>query len=263
MMKSLSFKLTSKLVVALVAVGLLTSCESDDTTRTGMITFEDVVLDSTGVWNGSDKSGIHSQYESWGSTVDAYAGSFQSGGAIFYNIFNDYGQMGTSWQGMACSNHTDTATVGYGNQYSVAAGSGAAGSTNFCLLNSDSATCSFDMPLIIKSIYLTNSTYTYLAIRDSNDGAGFVRQFGEGDYFKVTITGLDMNGAVTDRVDCYLADFRAGKQVVVKDWTKVDLSPLGNVKQLVFTFFSTDRGDWGMNTPAYACLDNITYTIEE
>ncbi|OPZ95416.1 MAG: hypothetical protein BWY72_02124 [Bacteroidetes bacterium ADurb.Bin416] len=119
------------------------------------------------------------------------------------------------------------------------------------------------MPLIINSIYLTNSTYTYLAIRDSNDGAGFVRQFGEGDYFKVTITGLDMNGAVTDRVDCYLADFRAGKQVVVKDWTKVDLSPLGNVKQLVFTFFSTDRGDWGMNTPAYACLDNITYTIEE
>ncbi|NLT04630.1 MAG: DUF4465 domain-containing protein [Bacteroidales bacterium] len=263
MMKSFTFKQASKLVVALVAVGMLTACESDDNTRTGMITFEDVALDSTGVWNGSDKSGTHSQYDSWGSMVDAYTGTFQSGVARFLNIFNDYGPMGTSWQGMACSNHTDTATAGYGNQYSVAAGVGAAGSTNFCLLNSDSATCSFDQPLIVNSLYLTNSTYAYLALRDGNDGAGYVTKFKEGDYFKLTITGLDTNGAVTDRVDFYLADFRAGKQVVVKDWTKVDLSTLGNVKQLVFTFFSTDTGDWGMNTPAYACMDNLSYTIEE
>lgn len=262
-MKSFTFKQATKLIVALVAVGMLTACESNDTTRSGMITFEDVALDSTGVWNGSDKSGTHSQYESWGSTVDAYAGSFQSGVARFLNTFNDYGSMGTSWQGMACSNLTDTVTAGYGNQYSVAAGSGAAKSATFCLLNSDSATCSFDQPLIVNSLYLTNSTYTYLALRDGNDGLGAVKKFEEGDYFKLTITGIDPNGTVTDRVDVYLADFRAGKQVVVKDWTKVDLSTLGNVKQLVFTFYSTDTGDWGMNTPAYACMDNLSYTIKE
>ena len=119
-MKSFTFKQASKLVVALVAVGMLTACESDDNTRSGMITFEDVALDSTGVWNGSDKSGTHSQYESWGSMVDAYAGSFQSGVARFLNTFTQ-SSWGSSWQGMACSNLTDTVTAGYGNQYSVAA----------------------------------------------------------------------------------------------------------------------------------------------
>lgn len=263
MMKSLTLKMTTRLVIPVLTIGLFTACEPEDATRTGLITFEDVALDSTGVWNGRDKMGTHSQYESWGSTVDAYTGSFRSGVATFENTFSDYGLMGTSWEGMACSNHTDTATAGYVNQYSVAAGVGAAQSSNFCLINSDSATCAFDQPLVVNSLYLTNSTYTYKAIRDGNDGAGFVRQFTEGDYFKVTIAGLDSTGVVTGRVDCYLADFRGGKRLVVNDWTKVELATLGKVKQLVFTFLSTDSGEWGMNTPAYACIDNLTYTLED
>lgn len=257
------FKQATRLATAVVVVALMTACEPEDTTSIGIITFEDVALDSTGVWNGSDKSGTHSQYESWGSTVDAYTGSFHSGVGEFHTIFSDYGLMGTSWEGMACSNHTDTVTAGYGNQYSVAAGAGAAGTANFCLLNSNNATCTFNQPLIVNSLYLTNSTYTYLAVRDGNDGAGFVRQFTDGDYFKVTIIGQDSLGIATDSIDCYLADFREGKRTVIKEWTKVKLTTLGKVNKLVFKFFSTDSGDWGMNTPAYACMDNLMYTIED
>lgn len=262
-MKRPSFQQATRLATAVLMTVLITACETEDSTRIGMITFEDVALDSTGVWNGSDKSGTHSQYESWGTVVDAYEGSFHAGVATFHNLFNDYGLMGSSWEGMACSNQVDTVTAGYANQYSTIAGSGANGSSQFCLINSDNATCTFDQPLMVNSLYLTNSTYTYLAIRDGNDGAGFVRPFSEGDYFKVTIVGLDSLGTATDSVDCYLADFREGKREVVNAWTNVNLSTLGKVKQLSFTFFSTDSGAWGMNTPAYVCLDNLMYTIEE
>lgn len=258
-MKPIPLKPSFLLAVAVLALGVLTACENEDIPRTGIITFEDVVLDSTGVWNGSDKSGTL-QKDDYGS--DVYAGFFQSGPARFHNNFTD-AVVYTYWSGMACSNHTDTETAGFMNQYSAAAGSGAAGSANFCLINSDNARYTFDQPRRVKSVYLTNSTYVYLAIKDGNDGAGFVRAFEEGDTFIVTITGLDNDGQVVGSVDSYLADYRNGHRSVVKNWTQFDLSPLGRVKSLVFTFSSTDVGDFGMNTPAYACMDNLIYVVED
>jgi hypothetical protein len=43
----------------------------------------------------------------------------------------------------------------------------------------------------------------------------------------------------------------------MNDWRYVDLSSLGKVKKLGFALDSSDGGDWGINTPAYFCIDNF------
>src|SRR5665647_51068 len=80
------------------------------------ISFEDVVLDSTGYWNGSDLSGTLSSYESWGTPIYSYSGSYKSGILNCPNHFyEDQTFNSTWWDGMACSSKTDKETIGYAN----------------------------------------------------------------------------------------------------------------------------------------------------
>ncbi len=240
---------------------MLTACEPDESSNTGIITFEDVPLDSTGYWNGSDLNGTHSTYLSDWGLIDQYSETFTSGILRCHNVF-EVSQWGSSWKGMACSNHTDRDSVGYGNQYSVYAASGAKGSAKFAVLNSDSARCTFNYLVQVNSLMINNATYAYLTMKYGKDGSGYARKFVAGDYFRVTIAGVGINGTRTGSVDVYLADFRDGKSYVCDNWTTVQLGELGLVKSLVFTFASTDSGDSGINTPAYACIDNLNYTLE-
>jgi hypothetical protein len=43
----------------------------------------------------------------------------------------------------------------------------------------------------------------------------------------------------------------------VNTWEWLDLKSLGVVAALNFSMESTDMGDWGINTPAYFCLDDF------
>ena len=65
----------------------------------------------------------------------------------------------------------------------------------------------------------------------------------------------------TDSVDFYLADYRFAdnsEDYIVKDWTFVSLEALGDVDSLLFSLTSTDNDSmFGMNTPAYFCMDNF------
>ena len=103
--------------------------------------------------------------------------------------------------------------------------------------------------------YITNSAYTYNSL---TGGDSFAKKFGLGDWFKLTITGYDANDEETGTKEYYLADLRdADKAYIIKDWRYVDLSGLGKVKKIGFALSSTDTGTYGMNTPAYFCLDNF------
>ncbi len=65
----------------------------------------------------------------------------------------------------------------------------------------------------------------------------------------------------TDTIEYYLADYRfdeSEKDYIIKTWQWVDLSSLGKVDSLMFGLESSDNGDWGMNTPAYFCMDDLT-----
>lgn len=248
---------------AILAAGLsvaLTACDPETEVTNSVITFEDVALDGQGVWNGSNKAGTMNSYESWGSVVNSYTSHFSSGILNCSNVFNqDQTYFSTWWSGMACTNHNDMDSIGFGNQYSVYAPAGAAGSAKFALVGSDSAFCTFTVPVEIKSLMYNNSTYVYWSLKEGMDGAGYVRKFEAGDYFLVTVIGYDANNVKTGEVLLPLADFRNSKTYVCSDWTKLSLESLGKVTSLVFKFNSSDTGDWGMNTPAYVCIDNIEY----
>lgn len=211
-------------------------------------TFEDVALGEQGFWNGSDLSGE----EDSGN----YYGSFTSSVFSFDNI---YTAAWGSYMGFACSSLTDTVTSGYMNQYSPKAGEGANGSAQFALAYENGATfnCTYKEGYTnntLKSVMITNGTYVYNEIRD---GGAYSKKFESGDWFKVTFTGYK-GETETGSVDYYLADFRDGKTYINKEWVEVDLTPLSDATTVMITFDSTDKGQFGVNTPTYVFIDNLT-----
>jgi hypothetical protein len=97
------------------------------------------------------------------------------------------------------------------------------------------------------------------------NGDGFSKQFGgasgdDPDWLRLDIIGMNGQSA-TGTVPFYLADYRFAdnsQDYVVSDWTWVDLSALGPVTALMFDLSSTDMGPFGMNTPAYFVMDDLT-----
>ncbi len=190
-------------------------------------------------------------------------GWFKSGAAKLYNNFNTTYQ---SWQDFAYSNMTDTTTPGYGNQYSVIAGSGANASDNFALAYDGKNTGDFEGnhpkidiygdPAVVSGVYLTNTTYSYLSMLN---GDTYTDPYDTGDFTTVTIHGYDDLGSQTGTVDFNLADFRNGNSYIVDEWTWVDLSGLGEVASLEFAMSSSQLGDFNyMNNPAYFAMDDLT-----
>ncbi len=110
-------------------------------------------------------------------------------------------------------------------------------------------------------MFVTNSTYAALSMEN---GDAYAKKFGgadgtDPDWFLLTIKGYD-KGAYTDSTNFYLADFRSenpADDYILKSWAWVDLQGLGAVDSLTFELHSSDVGAYGMNTPAYFCLDNL------
>ncbi|MBR6284672.1 MAG: DUF4465 domain-containing protein [Muribaculaceae bacterium] len=101
--------------------------------------------------------------------------------------------------------------------------------------------------------FVTNSTWVYYAVE--NGECPPARAFTEGDSFKLIAHGEDYGGREkTAEIELAWHD---GKLHRLNKWTYWNLSSLGWVKSLYFTVESTDTGDWGMNTPAYFCIDKL------
>lgn len=213
----------------------------------------DLTLDAESYWNGSDLSA-----------------SFSSGPARFNN---DYSTEYFSWSGWAYSNTSDKQTPGYMNQYSAITGEGfdeAPGSDGIYAISNLYGPSLIDFPaessLAPHGFYVTNSTYTALSMEE---GDWVSKTFGgesgdDPDFFKLLIWGLFRGESTADTVEYYLADYRFDnneEDYIVKTWQWVDLSPLGTVDTLLFGLESSDNGDWGMNTPAYFCLDKLAFAF--
>jgi hypothetical protein len=94
------------------------------------------------------------------------------------------------------------------------------------------------------------------------NGDAFSKKFkaADKDYFRLDVFGYRSGTRTKDSVIFYLADFRntdTTKNYIVKDWQWMDLSKLGKIDSLEFRLQSSDNGSFGMNTPAYFCLDNF------
>ncbi|MGY8738481.1 MAG: DUF4465 domain-containing protein, partial [bacterium] len=119
----------------------------------------------------------------------------------------------------------------------------------------------------VTGAYITNTTYTALSMLS---GDAFAKQFGgvtgtDPDYFRLLIEGFDDFNASTGVVEFMLADYRnlgGTLDYIVDQWTWLDLTGLGDVSSLGFSFDSSDVGSFGINTPQYFAIDNLT-TIPE
>ncbi|OIP01788.1 MAG: hypothetical protein AUJ98_03180 [Bacteroidetes bacterium CG2_30_33_31] len=214
-------------------------------------TFEDLSLPVDTFWNGSDSSG-----------------GFISGNAFFANEYN-----GTydSWAGFSYSSKTDSTTANYSNMYSAANGTGFNASQTYATAYISPYSSANYINLIntakgkiVDGFYINNNAYAYLSMLN---GDAYSKKFGglsgnDPDWFRLKITGY-LNGIFTDSTEFYLADFRDSVNThdyIIKNWTWLDLTSLGKIDSMVFSMSSSDVGSWGMNTPSYFCIDNLSTT---
>jgi hypothetical protein len=190
------------------------------------------------------------------------AGGFESGGVYFGNSYNTAWM---SWSGWAYSTTADMETTGYTNGYSSVSGTAASGDVYGVVYYS-----AYDpVPEIHllaglrtpQAIKLNNNTYTFYALRDGSYPA---TAFTTGDYFKIILTSFTDEDEQLGQVEFFLADFREETEpdYIVDEWDTVDLSPLnggtiGQVAKIQISFESTDIGDYGINTPTYAVVDDL------
>lgn len=206
--------------------------------------FEDLSLDLESYWNGSDASG-----------------EFTTASARF---FNDYNTEYYSWSGSSYSNTSDVSTPGFTNQYSAITGAGFGETGGIYGINSLYGPVVIDFPEKAhapKGFFVSNSTYAALSMEQ---GDWVAKKFGgddgtDPDYFMLSAWGF-ANGESTDTIDYYLADYRfdeAEDDYIIKTWQWVDLSSFGKVDSMMFGLESSDVGIYGMNTPAYFCMDDL------
>lgn len=219
--------------------------------------FENLTLPANSYWNGADYSGTH--------VNGAFYSTFNSGDAVFPNVYDTaWGAPGFWSEGFAYSNVVDSVTSGLGNMYAAKAASGFGNSTNYVVAQNNTVIhlTGTAKNNTVKGFYVTNSTYAANSMRD---GDAFAKKFGgasgnDADWFLLTVKGYINGNLTNDSVNFYLADYRFSNNAqdyIVKNWQWVDLTSLGAVDSLMFTLNSSDVGQWGMNTPAFFCIDNF------
>ncbi|GEM_PF-3213122 len=150
---------------------------------------------------------------------------------------------GYGWNyGCAISNYVDATASSYDKQLSVPVSNG---SQNFVVVWESGSYINFadGKAHVIKSMQVINTSYALANIK---------KACGDGYFFKVVATGY--NGETkTGEIDINLAE----GENVIENWTNIDLSSLGAVTKVVFTFDGSDQGAYGLQTPKYFAFDNI------
>lgn len=203
------------------------------------------------------------EVESFETATEAlYAYGFSNDLLECEYFFNDEYQY---WGGFAHSKlfDTDAANGKYENQY-AAYNAAAASGNSFLLYYYDSYSEPCDLVLkksvLLDSIKLNLSTYTYASITDE-DINSFARKFVEGDYLKVVFTLLDnFERPVGEGVECYVVDYRDGKRFIADNWQefRLGIQASGHVRVTIET---SDVGEYGANTPLYICMDDLKYFL--
>jgi hypothetical protein len=204
---------------------------------------------ATGLYMGINPTGM------WSSDPNFY------NGGIAISQWNDMVMPGDSNQcsvyysdplsGNGGYNDSETFAVHFGYNEPMYMGD----TRSYIMFNDTSRRCIFN------EFYVNNSTYAYLAMRDGYFVADSLTYANQG-WFKLVIEGLDGSGNVTASDTVYLADFRTPTSPgIMKDWTWVDLSPLGAVNAIRFDMQGSDSSTYGLNTPAYFCFDNLSVTL--
>lgn len=120
---------------------------------------------------------------------------------------------------------------------------------------------------IVEGMRICLSSYTYGVIMNGNPFAPTPLSgvAGGNGYLKLQAYGF--NGSTPTNggnpVEIYLARYVSGSPVVapLTAWTYFDLTDLDTVTRIEFNFAGNDSGPYGLNTPAYVCMDNVEVTL--
>lgn len=208
---------------------------------------------------------------------------YVEGGQTFELNYNSTWQ---SFTGFAVSSWTDNLTPGWANQYSAMPGEGANNSDQYAVCyvsqwSNNRVWTNAEPGKVFQSIDVTNTAYAYYSMLN---GDAFAKPFGADtaangqidgtngeDWFMLTIYPIGTDSLHTgDSLNFNLADYTFAdnsQDYIIDEWTTIDLlsnlpQDQGNVIGLDFVLSSSDTtGGFGMNTPAYFALDNVTTAI--
>lgn len=232
-------------------------CVDNVITNTDTATFENLIVPyGQDYWNRGSK---------------VFTEEYKSETVIFPSVYTISPSYNYWSNGFAISNSNDSTTQGFTNLYSSANGKGYNKSANYAVSNGNSIFKSpfikaADIGMSAKGIWINNATYPYFSM---NFGDGIAKKFGgksgdEADYFRIIIKAHYGSSISTDSVIFYLADYTNtdnSKDYILKDWAFADLSKLGHFDSISFKLESTDNGQFGMNTPAFFCIDNFEFKV--
>lgn len=211
-----------------------------------------------------------------GSGTSVYNLQYSKNGATFSNVYTLYPEYNYEyWDGFAysCKGNnvlTDIATGQfdvYNAGGAITTGAGHS-SDKFAVAyvgsyNNSYPTITFDEPVYVSSFYVNNTAY---AVTSMMNGDSYAKKFVQGDWFKLTIKGYDTTSATTPvyTKEIYLADYRDTDSTnwsMIRTWTLYDgfSDEDAAVRKLVFDLSSSDTGTYGMNTPAYFAIDDLTF----
>ncbi len=113
-----------------------------------------------------------------------------------------------------------------------------------------------NVPRVIESVFVTNTSYV---LNSLVNGDQYTTPMADDGYFFVEAIGTNM-GEITGIVRFYLANTRFN---FVTNWTKWDLSALGEVTQVDFRLGGSKDlyGVYGFNVPRYVAIDDIAVRV--
>jgi len=182
-------------------------------------------------------------------------------------VFGGYWKSGTAY-----TNIKDTTNGTYTNLYACAAFSAYNG-TKYATVQDDAVITFSNTTTQVSGFFITNTTYAYKTMKFGNT---FSRKFGDTtgtksggiyaqgsypDFFKLVVFGYKDGIKKIDSVQFYLADYRfmtSSTDYIIKNWQYVNCATIGVVDSLVFKLRSSDNGSFGMNTPGFFSIDNLT-----
>ena len=238
----------------------MTSCSSNDVPvykQTVTISFEKQQLNADGFWIGAAEGNSYSYDDDWGGTTTTYTdNAYKEGPVVFpvtYNLYTTAYGTSDFWSGFAISNRTATtfnAMTLTPDQYNNITGKAHSGN-NFCVITTYGEKISLGSGVVVKSLYFTNSAYTVNSILNGDNYSG--DKFDATDWFKCTLTAEKADGTTVSK-DIDLAKDGG----YVNDWQLLDLSDMGTITSLSFGFSGSRSNDYGVLTPAYICIDDVT-----
>lgn len=223
--------------------------------------FESISLPTDSFWNGSDLSGTS-------NGTGLFESAIIEGGHEFSNQYDTtWGASSGYWsEGWAFSNRTADTSIG--DAFSSYAG-GAYSGANYAIGQNGSEIILAGG--VSHELRITNVNYAAFSMLNGDAyGKVFGSQYdangsldgtdGE-DWFLLKILCYNLSDVLVDSVELYLADYRFAdnsQDYVQKDWTTVSFTSAETLGRLKFNLTSSDEGQWGMNTPAFFAIDDLS-----